>query len=290
MKQRKIHNRFLITVLSFIIFYSYAFSQSFLLKDVPHDNLSVDFRFIHPFYKTSNELSTLSGTYDLNISVPIGGKWNINSLIPIIIYKNKVDYQLYNYNYSYEYSKNVLGNIYVGVQTRDSTSSNKARYFSFGVFLPTADKNDAGSANYFGLLTNYYDLQKYLLETVALYSNLAFRWYLENGIRFGLDIGPQYVINISGKGSGGNNFFMHYGLSTGIKIADFIFKSEFIGILILTGDAEDFSNRFLNFLSLGLSYTNFIIKPSIFYQFNFHELYKDISSGSLGIKLSYILE
>ena len=133
-------------------------------------------------------------------------------------------------------------------------------------------------------------MQKYLPETIALYSNIAFRWYLEDGIRFGLDIGPQYLVNISDEGSGGNDFFLHYGLSAGIGIEDFAIKSELVGILILTGDAEDFSDRFINFLSLGLSYTNFVIKPSIFYQFNFHELYENLSSGSLGIKLSYILE
>jgi len=290
MKQGKIHNGFLIPALFFIIFCSASFAQSFLIKDVPHDNLSVDLRFLHPFYKSPVGLNALSGTYDLNISVPVGGKWNINMAVPVVVYKYKLDYPIYDYYYSSKYSKTALGNIYVGLQTRDSTSSNKARYFSFGVFLPTVDKNNAGSANYFGLLTNYYDLQKYLPETVALYSNLAFRWYLENGIRFGLDIGPQYLINISDRGSGGNSFFMHYGLSAGIKIDDFIFKSELTGIMILTGDAENFSDRFINFLSLGLSYTNFIVKPSIFYQFNFHELYTNVSSGSLGIKLSYILE
>ena len=107
---------------------------------------------------------------------------------------------------------------------------------------------------------------------------------------FGLDIGPQYLVNISDEGSGGNDFLLHYGLSAGIGIEDFAIKSEFVGILILTGDAEDFTDRFINFLSLGLSYTHFVIKPSIFYQFNFHELYENFSSGSLGIKLSYILE
>lgn len=290
MKRRNIHCNFLIDVLLFILFYSYSSAQSFIIKDIPHDNLSVDFRFVHPFYKTPNKLSTLSGTYDLNISVPIGGKWNINTAVPLVVYKNKVDYQYYYYDYNYMYDKTTLGNIYLGIQTRDSTSSNVRRNFSFGVFLPTSSKNETANANVFGLLTNYYDLQKYLPETITLYSNIAFRWYLENGIRFGLDVGPQYLINISEKGSGGNDFFLHYGLSGGVDINDFIIKSEFTGILILTGDAEDFSDRFINFLSIGLGYTNFVVMPSIFYQFNFHELYGDLSTGSLGLKFSFVLE
>jgi hypothetical protein len=188
------------------------------------------------------------------------------------------------------YDKTALGNIYLGIQTRDSTSPNVGRNFSFGVFLPTSSKNETANVNFFGLLTNYYDLQKYLPETIALYSNIAFRWYLENGIRFGLDVGPQYLINISDEGSGGSDFFLHYGLSAGVDINDFIIKSEFTGILILTGDAENFTDRFLNFLALGLSYTNFIVKPSIFYQFNLHEMYENLSSGSLGVKLSFVLD
>jgi hypothetical protein len=263
-------------------------AQSFIIKDVPQKNFSIDFRFLHPFYKSPNELSALSGTYDLNISIPVEGKWNINTLIPIVVFNNKIDQKYYYYNY--EYSKTAIGNIYLGLQSKDSASSNVGRNFSFGVFLPTASKNELSSANFFGFFTNYYDMQKYLPETIALYSNIAFRWSSENGLRFGLDVGPQYLISISDKGSGRNNFLLHYGLSGGIGIEDFVIKSEFTGILILTGDAQDFSDRFINFLSLGLSYTNFVVKPSIFYQFNFHELYENLSSGSLGIKLSYILE
>ncbi len=283
---------FLFLALFLLLFQSQSLPQSFLIKDVPQENFSADLRFIHPFYNTSSEsdLSALSGTYDLNISVPVGGKWNINLAFPVVVYKYKVENQLYYYNDGFEYNKNILGNIFLGLQTRDSTASNIGRNFCFGIFLPTANKNEFGSTNFFGLLTNYYDFQKYLPETVSLYSNLAFRWYMENGLRFGLDVGPQYLINISSMGSGGNDFFLHFGLSGGFGINDFVFKSELAGIFILTGEAQDFSDRFFNFLSLGLSYTNFVVIPSIFYQFNFHELYDNFSSGSLGIKLSYILE
>jgi len=94
-------------------------------------------------------LNALSGTYDLNISVPVGGKWNINTLIPLVVYKNKVEEQYYYYNYSYTYDKTALGNIYLGLQTIDSTSPNAGRNFSFGVFLPTASKNETGNAKFF---------------------------------------------------------------------------------------------------------------------------------------------
>ncbi|NWF90316.1 MAG: hypothetical protein HXY50_12760 [Ignavibacteriaceae bacterium] len=290
MKQRTLRTNFLIIGCFFITFHSHSAAQSFIIKDVPQKNISVDFRFIHPFYQSPNKLNALSGTYDLNLSIPVGGKWNINTLVPVVVYKNKIEEQFYSYNYSYTYDKTALGNIYLGLQTIDSTSSNVGRNFSFGVFLPTSSKTESYNASFFGLLTNYYDLQKYLAETITLYSNIAFRWYLENRIRFGLDVGPQYLINISERGGGGNDFFLHYGLSAGVDINDFIIKSEFTGILILTGDPENFTDRFLNFLSIGLSYTNCIVKPSIFYQFNLHEMYENLSSGSLGVKLSFILD
>lgn len=286
MKQGNIYCNFLIAVLLFILFYSYSSAQSFIIKDVPHDNLSIDLRYIHPFYKSPNELNILSGTYDLNISVPVGGKWNINMAVPFVVYKNKLDYQnYYYYMYNYEYSKNTFGNIYLGLQSRDSTSSNTKRNFSFGVFLPTSSKKEFENANFFGLLTNYYDIQKYLPETITLYANIAHRWYVENDIKFGLDVGPQYLIYIGENVGSNNTFFLHYGLSAGLDINNFIIKSEFTGILILSGDAPDFSDRFNNFLSIGLGYNNFILKPSIFYQFNFDQLYENLSSGSLGIKL-----
>lgn len=285
---------FLSTILLFPIFiltfHSLTPAQSLIIKDVSQKNLSMDFRFLHPFYKSPNELNELSGTYDLNISIPVGGKWNINTLFPIVVFKNKINQQYYYYNYNYEYNKTSIGNIYLGLQSRDSTSSNVGRNFSFGVFLPTASKNEYASADYFGFLTNYYDMQKYLPETISLYSNIAFRWYLDNNLRFGLDVGPQYLFSISDKGSGSNNLFLHYGLSAGIGIEDFILQSEFTGILILSGNAQNFLDRLINFLSLGLSYTNFMVQPSIFYQFNFHELYENLSSGSLGVKLSYVLK
>jgi hypothetical protein len=290
MKKLKLLYKIFSSTLFLFFFQTYVHSQSLIIKDVPQENISIDFRFIHPFYKSPSELNVLSGTYDLNISLPIGGKWNINTTIPFVVYKNKYEYSYYGYNYSYEYNKSAIGNIYLGLQTRDSTSSNIGRNFSFGVFLPTSSKGEAATANIFGFLTNYYDLQKYPQETITLYSNLAFRWYMEDGIRFGLDIGPQYLMNISNKGSGGNEFFLHYGLSGGVSIDNFVIKSEFTGILILTGEVENFTDRFINFFSFGLGYDNSVIKPAIFYQLNFHELYKNLSTGSLGLKLSYVLE
>jgi len=49
---------------------------------------------------------------------------------------------------------------------------------------------------------------------------------LENNLRFGLDVGPQYLISISDEGSGDNDFLFHYGLSAGIGIEDFTVKSD----------------------------------------------------------------
>lgn len=266
--------------------------QTFTFKDIPHENLSVDFRFIHPHYKSPAELSTLSGVYDFNISYPFGSKWNFNLAFPLVVYNYNSNSQYYLFIPRVVHSKNVLGNVFLGVQSKDLISDSKQRYFSVGIFLPTAAKEEESlGANLFGFLTDYYDLQKYLPETLTFYANVAQRWLFENNLGIGLDIGSQYLISTKGGNAGGENqFVLHYGLSSGVDIDDFNLRTEFTGVLILSGGAQDFADRFFNFLSIGLGYTNFLIKPSIFYQINMHELYDNLSSGNLGIKLSYILE
>lgn len=53
-----------VIVLLAVYLQSAANAQTFIIKDIPHDRLSADFRFIHPFYKSPGSLSGLSGTYD----------------------------------------------------------------------------------------------------------------------------------------------------------------------------------------------------------------------------------
>lgn len=275
------------SIVIFLLMPVEVLSQSLIIKEVPKENISIDLRYIHPFYKSPNELNFLSGTYDFNVSIPFNKKWSVNTLIPIAIFKNTIDAQFYG---SHTYNESALGNIYLGLQTIDSTSSRIGRNFSVGAFLPTASRNNVNAANLFGMLTNYYELQKYLPETVSLYANIANRWYFEDALILGIDIGPQYLVHISDDYNGGNDFFVHYGLSGGVYFDDFTFKSEFTGILYLTGSIDDFADRFMNFVSVGLSYNKFIVKPTVFFQYNIHEMYSDISVGSLGFRLSFVVE
>ena len=161
----------------------------------------------------------------------------------------------------------------------DGFKDNNGSVGSFGLFLPTADE-DIG---FFGILTNYYDIHKYASDLLTIYGNYAYHNLLSQGVRFGLEIGPNLMIPTKGKGD--TELFIHYGLTAGFQGNKFAIFTELVGLVIITEDSDEFSDRFVHSIDLGATYISNSISPGVFYKLYLKENLSDIVKGVLGIKI-----
>ncbi len=159
--------------LLFILFSPLLSAQTFLLQTPPTEKAQIGLRFMRPNFAGEAGLSTLAGTYDLSLQVPVGPRLNLVGSLPFS-----------NFSAEDADGESSIGDIYLGLQARQGASS-----FSFGAFLPTAQE-DKFSAFLIGVLGNFYELQRSLPNTLTLYGNYAYRYHHAQGAMFGLELGP----------------------------------------------------------------------------------------------------
>ncbi len=262
----------------FIFFLTFFISaQSFILENPSTDKTSFGFRYLRPFFEGSSELSFLSGVYDFSVSIPVGSKMNIVGSIPFVTMGGELTE-----------TESGIGNIYIGVQHRMKSTVGKGMTLSFGAFLPTTSEDKQWAAM-FGILTNYVELQKYFPNLLIIHGNVAYRFSQSNGLMYGLEIGPYLMIPTKGEGSE-MELFLHYGLSCGYRMKDFVLRAEFAGIGIITEKDIDFSDRFFHALTFGVLWYHGSIRPGIFYKLYLNKDLSDSVSGVLGIKLEVVLK
>lgn len=251
-------------------------AQGFLLKDLPVDKTTLGFRFLHPSFKNVEGLSLFTGAYDFSVRIPMGSKLNIVGSLPFAsISGDEIE------------SESGLGNIYVGLQYRLGSSAEKGFNLSMGAFLPTAP-DDKPSAAVTGLYSNYLQLGKFLPNLLTITGNLGYHRIHSNGWMFGLELGPDILIPTKDEG-GEEELFIHYGLSAGYRINAFDIKVEWAGIGIITEDAEDFGDRFVNMLAFGVVWNGSTIRPGIFYNIYLKKELRELVRGVIGIRVDVML-
>jgi len=225
---------------------------------------------INPFIPT-----TLSGVYQLSFNIPLSSKLNITGNIPYISSDYEIDYGYY----TYKYDRNGIGNIFVGVQTNPGTIEDSKSFVTFGIFLSTADERTA----YSGLYTNYYDLQKFTPDALGLYFNYAHHKII-NVFNYGFEVGPNILIP-TGEFSE-TELFIHFGVDAGYQINKLLISTEFIGVAIISQQADTFGDRFVNMFNLGAQWKEDVITPKVFYKIYLREEMRDMIDGVLGLGVS----
>jgi hypothetical protein len=249
-------------------------AQTFLLQTPPEEKANVGIRFMRPNFAEDSGLSTFSGTYDLYVNVPVGAKLNLVGSLPF----SNVDTDR-----DAGESESDIGNLYIGLQARGGSSSTHRTNVSVGVFLPTAP-DDNFSTFILGLLTNFYELQRSIPNTLTLYGNFAYRYHQTNGALFGLELGPQFFIP-TGDDEGDVEIFAHYGLAGGFQASHVAVVAELLGLGILSEDVEDFGDRFTHAVAFGAQLTGLPVRPGIFYQIYLDKDLNEDIDGVLGIKI-----
>ncbi len=114
---------------------------------------------------------------------------------------------------------------------------------------------------------------------------------------FGLEVGPYVIISTSSDYEGDielyddeTELFLHYGISCGFLAKYVALTAEFAGVMIVTEDVDDFSDRVFNVLTIGAQWNRGSIRPGIFYKFYLEEYMRESMNGVLGIKVDIILK
>ena len=225
---------------------------------------------MRPVFKRDADLSTLSGVYDFSLNIPLSETLNIVGSVPYVTFA-----------FGDNDAESGVGNIYIGLQTRSGIKNKKGSVGSFGLFLPTADEE----VGFFGFVTDFYDGHKYASDLLTIYGNFAYYNLSSQGARFGLEIGPNLMIPTKGEGRD-TELFMHYGLTAGFQRKTFVLFTELVGLVIISEDVDEFSDRFVHSIVLGGTYIRNVISPGVFYKLYLKEDFSDIIEGVLGIKIN----
>jgi hypothetical protein len=256
-------------------------SQSLNLQTFPNVDKQFGFSFDKPFYTHDNNYSELSGVYQLYINTPISSKLNLIGNIPFINISYENDYGFGNY----EFSENGLGNIFFGMQTNSDFTDNSRTIISFGVFLPTSEEKVAPS----GSQINFYDLQKYISNSLGLYFNFALQKTNVNGINLGFEVGPNVIIPTEGDNRD-VELLLHYGLDLGYQIEKIMLNLEFLGMGIVTEDIDNFEDRLIHQLNFGLQWKGSIVTPKVYYRVYLKEEMREMIDGVLGFGINVAID
>lgn len=259
---------FVILILNFQV---QIFSQTFQFNEQPDSNSIITLNYIYPSYEREVNISFFSGIYDLSANIPISNKFNIVGSIPFSTYSTKGSN-----------NESGIGNIYLGLQTKNKLINSEGSYLSFGVFFPTAKDY----INYISFFSNFYYIQKFIPNTLSLYSSLTFLLKYNSGIKLNFNFGPDILISTK-ENYGGTNLSLHYGINGSFTRYKFSIVTEFIGKLMLSNSAENFTDRFFNELLLGGNYNFGIINCGIYYKTFFNEYLERFIKGAWGIKIKY---
>ena len=248
-------------------------AQTLNMQTIPTNRIQLGLSYDKPFFKSNPYYSTTVNVYQFNFSLPISPKMNLIGNIPYINSGYEMNYMVY----SNSSSNSGFGNIFIGLQTNPGNESERKSIFSFGVFLPTAEN----SISVDGLFTNYYEIFKYVPNSMGIYVNYAYHKTSSEGLTYGLEAGPNLLIPTKNSGSGAN-IYLHYAVNAGFKYNKFSLNAEFLGLALLNKNVNNFSDRLIHQLAFGTQWDGGIITPKIYYRIYLKDTFSNIVDGVLG--------
>ncbi len=260
-----------ITGIFFSVLINGVAAQTFLFQGLPKEKTQFGLRFMRPTFKYGSDLSTLSGIYDFSLNIPINETLNFVGSIPYLTFA-----------FEDNNTESGVGNIYFGLQTHRDFNDNNSSIGSFGLYFPTAKDDISG---FFGVFTHFVDYHKYISDLLTIYGNYAHYNNTSQGVRFGLEIGPNLMIPTKRGYNTETELFIHYGITFGFQDENFAILTELIGLALITEDVDEFKDRFVHSIDFGFTYISNSVTPGIFYKLYLKEDFSDIVEGVLGIKI-----
>lgn len=259
---------------------------TFYMDPVPESQSCFGLSFMHWLPEGTMDQKDFDGTYDFYIDAVLTDQLNLRVKLPF----SRMSVPNYEYLHRGELLNTTatMGNLYVGFTHRSVADRNSITFFSAGVYLPTSGNSDYDSyVNSIAVLANLHQLERLIPDMYTVYLNYAYRNTSSDVTIFGLEFGPQIFIPKPKEGVSepDTEVLMHYGLSTGIKLAPLSIMVEVLGLAIVTEDFDDFGDRFEHHAAAGLWLTGSTLRSSVFYQIPLHDDLKEVTKGVFGVKL-----
>jgi hypothetical protein len=260
--------------------FNFLYSQTFDLQYIPKDKMQFGLSYNRTFYKNSSYMSILTSVYQLYLDIPIDSKINLIGNIQYASTRGN------------SYSANGPGNIFFGVQSDLSSDEASNNVITVGLYLPTASKD----ASYYRMISDYYYLSKSIPNSIGIYFNYAFHKLNAEGFSYGVEAGPDIISPISNKEStspdiifptklnaGTAEFFSHYGIITGYQVDQIALNLEFVGNVDISEDIQEFGDRFVNMLNVGVQWMGATVTSKIYYKIYLRNEIRQMVDGLLGI-------
>ena len=248
-------------------------AETFLCEDQHTGKGRCSLRYMRPGFSGERDVSTLSGIYDLGVSVSARPDLFVVSSIPYIVA-----------NYSRGSERSGIGNVYLGIRHCRGENHRTNSMESIGLFLPTVGTN---TLNWFGYLTNFQQQHKYLSKTLTLSGTYAHRRSWPNGGLFGFQIGPDLWIPTE-RGQRDGEILLHYGLDGGFRANHLTVMLEVVGLALITEDWDDLGDLVKHAVVVGVQRTGGRFRPGMFLQFYLEDDLRDSVDGVLGFRLEFV--
>jgi hypothetical protein len=138
---------------------------------------------------------------------------------------------------------------------------------------------------FMGVYSDYFEFHKFFPKVLTIYGNLSYHVFNAEGLLLNAEIGPNLLIPTESDDGSDTELLLHYGLATGFRFNPITFKIELAGHFFVTGESENFEDRFIHLLAIGAQWNRGWIRPGIFYQLFLKKGLSDMISGVIGIKL-----
>jgi hypothetical protein len=248
-----------------------AWAQPYLFFGPRSEYPQFGVRFLHPKLDEDLELKTLTGTYDFGFAFPLSPSLNLVGMVPLV--KVAIENQ----------DSSGFGNVYVGVQTREPEAESRLTSASFGVFLPTASRDDSGTLQ-LGAGFNVHDFAKYVPDYLTVVMTPSYQQRIGASGVLGLEVGPQVLIPTGGEGND-VEIFLQYGAAAGLQRETVSLLVEVIGLYTMTFSEVSAGDRFYHSLQGKVATQIGLFRPSLFYRLPLDDNQKDFLDSSLGLQL-----
>ena len=275
-KQKSILS-FLILLFSSNIF----FSQTFNLQTIPCEKTQIGFSFEKQFFDEDIDPNFLTGIYQIDLNFPISPSLNIISNIQFLNLKYDADF---GYR-TYTFSESGFGNVFFGLQTNPEIENNRRSIITFGLYLPTAEKE----ISLLGAYSNYYDILKYISNSLGIYFNYAFHKSADEGLNYLIELGPNLLIPTKDTGAD-TEILIHFGGGLAYQVNRLSINAEFLGIAIVSEETDNFGDRFVNSINIGAQWKEETVVPEIYYRYCFKDDIREGIKGVLGLGVNIIIK
>ena len=245
-------------------------------SDVPYyGKHSVGLSYAHICLpRNPSQISTFSGIYELEGNFWVSKTTKVKVSIPYTSFSYK-----YNYYTTTEINSSTIGNVTLGIEQLFGKSLNTT--ISGGITLPSINEDNAES---FPIYADYINIHKYLPNSLTSYLNISSNSSKTEAVYGGGSFGFTLLIPTESRND--SELLLNYKGTIGHEDENIGLSASLLGMMIITEDNIELSDRFLNYANFEIHYNGEFLQPQIFCQLPLRDSFRKRIDLLLGLKLN----